>query len=623
MQDSSRTRLYDSHPLDHHRLETRLVTILHGNFADDVNCSLKRVDLDSKPVYEALSYEWGSPEPKAKIQIDGCLFEVTPNLGAALRYLRSPREDRVVWIDAICINQSDMDERAAQVRMMSSVYSGATRVVAWLGEQVASDLEGGLQAIRRIKALEAPSLTIEYESDSFKRAFLHDLLKQTQNLRAILACLGYDECGAVPSYWTRIWITQEITLANSLLLQSKHVHILESDVYKFVSLYSAYSALALQFVTAERYAAQREMLRIHAPLFELVVEHRQKMRRSIRGEKSGLQLLDLLRTCRKYEATDPRDHVYALLGLCEPKTGSRIHVRYDAPVHVVFTEAFKAIVDLSSRLDVLCLTVLGAANPEFALPSFVPDWSPYFHRQKTSLPDTNYRDRAAGESQASVKFRIEDSSQVLTTSGFRLGAVTAMTWVARATPLAARGDLETMHECLRDIMRGYSDLAAVAGPNLTAASYVECLVELTELSSGHWTGTSNLTPILAQALEMMARGDLDEAIKNYLTQEHRRYEGMAVHTTLIMEVARDYASFLLDPVDPSSSSKEAVIGMGLVVERGDLVCLFLGCPMPVLIRPKGRFFQFVGPVRIQQFMDGKAMDDFKNGLYTLESFDLV
>lgn len=68
-----------------------------------VQTRLSRVDDVS---YEALSYVWGDRESTNKIWVDGCLFTVTENLFEALSNLRQPSEDRLLWVDAICIDQS-------------------------------------------------------------------------------------------------------------------------------------------------------------------------------------------------------------------------------------------------------------------------------------------------------------------------------------------------------------------------------------------------------------------------------------------------------------------------------------------------------------------------------------
>ncbi|KAK0641412.1 heterokaryon incompatibility protein-domain-containing protein [Cercophora newfieldiana] len=98
------------------------------------------------PAYEALSYTWGSPADKAKDLVgvedgSGCItgyLQVRANLDSALRHLRLPDRSRLLWIDAICINQEDLEDRSQQVCRMGSIFSLAQRVVVWFGPGSAS-----------------------------------------------------------------------------------------------------------------------------------------------------------------------------------------------------------------------------------------------------------------------------------------------------------------------------------------------------------------------------------------------------------------------------------------------------------------------------------------------------
>ncbi len=83
-------------------------------------------------LYEALSYVWGSPEKSRLVSTDEGSLSVTENLHAALSRLRNHFSPRIIWIDAICINQDDKEERGHQVRSMVEIYSRASRVVVWL-----------------------------------------------------------------------------------------------------------------------------------------------------------------------------------------------------------------------------------------------------------------------------------------------------------------------------------------------------------------------------------------------------------------------------------------------------------------------------------------------------------
>ncbi|KAK6845707.1 hypothetical protein PG995_015817 [Apiospora arundinis] len=103
-----------------------------------IQCYLHQVRLDSLPDFEALSYVWGDPTAREEILLEGERISVTQNLYFALKGLRHRDSDRIMWIDAICINQSDLEERQAQVAQMDVIYRQATGVVVWLGPETNS-----------------------------------------------------------------------------------------------------------------------------------------------------------------------------------------------------------------------------------------------------------------------------------------------------------------------------------------------------------------------------------------------------------------------------------------------------------------------------------------------------
>ncbi|EME84950.1 uncharacterized protein MYCFIDRAFT_41912, partial [Pseudocercospora fijiensis CIRAD86] len=122
-------------PLDTSAREIRLVTVEAGK-GDEIHCKLNTVSLDGDlPQYESVSYCWGDITKKSSIVLDGqTTVDVSKNAHAALMRIRDPNIDRTIWIDAICINQTDVEERGSQVSNMHLVYHRATRNLIWLGE---------------------------------------------------------------------------------------------------------------------------------------------------------------------------------------------------------------------------------------------------------------------------------------------------------------------------------------------------------------------------------------------------------------------------------------------------------------------------------------------------------
>jgi hypothetical protein len=109
-------------------------------------------------LYEALSYTWGGEEKPYSIIIKEQILNITANLHAVLLRLRDRSLERIIWIDAICINQENREEQGQQVQLMAAIYSKAHRVLVWLGE-TADDVEGALEDIQRAANEESAELS--------------------------------------------------------------------------------------------------------------------------------------------------------------------------------------------------------------------------------------------------------------------------------------------------------------------------------------------------------------------------------------------------------------------------------------------------------------------------------
>lgn len=115
----------------------RVFTLEPGAFNDGVRGHLTTYRSSQAPPYQAVSYSWGSYVRDHAICLDGhSRLDITANLAAGLRRLREEKEVVNLWIDAICINQTDEVERGHQVLNMHRIYGDAELVVVWLGEVI-------------------------------------------------------------------------------------------------------------------------------------------------------------------------------------------------------------------------------------------------------------------------------------------------------------------------------------------------------------------------------------------------------------------------------------------------------------------------------------------------------
>ncbi|KAK6813559.1 hypothetical protein RU639_011303 [Aspergillus parasiticus] len=163
-----------------------------------INCQLINYFLpttgDGYLPYEALSYVWGSESTPRCIFLDGTTLSITDNLYAALLHLRDHQLARILWVDAVCINQQDEQEKGYQIQLMPTIYSQASHVIVWLG-RAADHSDRALDDIR----LAAEESTAPWGKEAYSTTILMLLQRP---------------------WFRRIWILQEISAARSILIMS-------------------------------------------------------------------------------------------------------------------------------------------------------------------------------------------------------------------------------------------------------------------------------------------------------------------------------------------------------------------------------------------------------------------
>ncbi|KAK8108496.1 HET-domain-containing protein [Apiospora sp. TS-2023a] len=221
-------------PLDPEKSEIRLLSLLpDDNFKAAIHCSLQVASLDETTDFEALSYVWGDPDKRELIYVGGEPMLVTVNLVAALRRLRRPCSSsesgsnaaRVLWVDAICINQNHMAERNAQIPLMARLYRSAKSVLAWLGEPTQAmeaailwacdndDVEfrvGPASSAAEPTPSIEPSLSshlskLAVSVDDAEVGYVEELLCITKLSQALEGYAQFKK----HTYWTRMWTFQE------------------------------------------------------------------------------------------------------------------------------------------------------------------------------------------------------------------------------------------------------------------------------------------------------------------------------------------------------------------------------------------------------------------------------
>ena len=181
----------------------RLLILHLGSPGQPIRCSLEHdSELDPAP-YEALSYVWGDVSVRVPIFLENKILFVTSNLFSALEHLRYPHRDRVLWADAVCIDQDNYSERSQQVLLMAKIYSNAYRVLVWLGR------EGGDSAL----AMDVTQRVSEFVDNERRDSGSAEPDEQRPLDLTESELTALENLFTQRDWWRRLWVVQEIALA--------------------------------------------------------------------------------------------------------------------------------------------------------------------------------------------------------------------------------------------------------------------------------------------------------------------------------------------------------------------------------------------------------------------------
>ncbi|CAN9100710.1 unnamed protein product [Alternaria alternata] len=297
-----------------------------------LECTCHLYNIDGAPQYEALSYVWGSPTPSVEILCNGQTVEIGPELSYALRRLRLRHSPRIIWADALCINQQDDAEKSHQVPLMGSIYSSAKTVVVWLGP-------GDVRHTRRAFECSERIAIVCYEFDNLHSRDLdhserHDELSLPESWFDSSALSSLRELFNRP-WFSRIWCIQEICLARDALVMWGDDEILWTDLTVSASWIFDKSTLGDHSDP------------VTSLLTDFPVENADIMR-----DKIMYHLLDALDRFRVgFQATDPKDKVYGLLNLVSPRFEvDALDINYSKSVGEVYADTVLTDIQLYSRL---------------------------------------------------------------------------------------------------------------------------------------------------------------------------------------------------------------------------------------------------------------------------------
>ena len=273
-------------PLDGERQQTRIFTLLPGEKQSPLCGTLVAVDLTDNLQYDALSYVWGNPSPLFDLAVNGNVLGIAENLRNALLAIRLEKEPTALWIDAICINQKDIDERSRQVQLMRSIYGSARRVRVWLNVDV--DLGSPALEAARMQPLALTGHDLAFW-DPFYQIF-------------------------ASAYWERLWTQQELLLSRSLVFHFPEGTL---DGEPVIAFERAANNLWFRSLDSGQASLDYSTCTFGRGLFSTLHDGFQSAHDDgfSYADNNGPFLLNLFLRSHSLKSTDPRDHVYGLVGL--------------------------------------------------------------------------------------------------------------------------------------------------------------------------------------------------------------------------------------------------------------------------------------------------------------------
>ncbi|KAK5692396.1 hypothetical protein LTR97_010704 [Elasticomyces elasticus] len=592
-------------PLIPSKNEIRLLRVQPNADRDaEIVCTLEHAVLEDGLAYHALSYTWGDLSNPLSIEVGGHALAVTQSLHAALQTLRrSSDEVLTIWVDAICINQSDLVEKSSQIPLMRNIYHYASEVAIWLGPAEDNDADDNNDS-----AFDVLDQICRWEPDEH---FYFGVL----SLAKVLDLL----------WWKRVWTMQEVVVARNAVVYC-----------------GARSAPWESFTKLRQVMRERALTNAARVAFNDVrneaLQYLQKSEFIYATDMAGayqagrrMQLGDLLLASGSRQAKEPQDHVYALLGIASD--AASIRPDYTQPVQSVFTQALITVVNAQPLfLDFLQFGALVERKP--GMPSWYIDFA---GGRKTSSIGALLQGCATGNISAT---RLSDDGMKLTVAGWRIDQIEYVGRYVRDGPqaehdLSAPCPPPVLHEWLQHIQNNpncvhrYGDassllagfyLSLTAGTYLSSGSMSYTGLGRTPKTSWHYVSSAVKQSAEAwfAATELQGRKLNSDNDKVWKAEFMVNFRASKLFRHCAVQHLRDRAFIV---------TKEGFIGIAPNDAcAGDVIALVLGAGTPVVLRPSEGIvgeYEWVGAAWVAGIMSGEMYEAKMQGGSKLDYFNVI
>lgn len=356
--DQYKASCYEYGALDPHSIR-----LLHLKESDDLELSIEVVDLNSNPQYVALSYAWEGQTPRHRITCGSSSYIlVTDSVLSMLKFWHTARDEYgapPIWIDAVCINQSDTGEKSVQVQLMSRIYSRAAQVWISLGD--------GSQLLEQV-----------VEHAAAIRNLIHAIhfMIQTRTPFDLSRIPGPQWVGLgdlfMAPWFDRVWTMQEAILASDLRLRvgakSCDFGIISEVAEAAIKLH----LVEILYPHGRTQEGEPKTMHFNAA-FRLAMMIRQPklFPDMLTGHENPELFWTWLRISRWKLCSDPRDRIFGLLGIVPAEIRKRVRVDYTLSFEQVSEHFARACIDVFGPGTILYHC--DATDPVPGCPSWVPN----------------------------------------------------------------------------------------------------------------------------------------------------------------------------------------------------------------------------------------------------------
>lgn len=576
-------------PLDATQDEIRLLRVKPAaKSTEPVTCELFHSRLSSAPPYCALSYAWGARARLVSIQVDGSPADVTPNLKHALQRLRPPegQKDVILWVDALCINQSDIPERNLQTGKMRMIYSHAKSVSVWLGMR-SSRSDQAMQLARDLNHCPREKIP----------SMIRDA-KKAESFDALVTLFRRQ-------YWWRIWVVQEVSCARECTIYCGKEAISWAELEAVCDILRDYGD-ALQDIYYSRPSYPRTLT--HGGPKSLLLP-------SVSTKDQRPSLFELAATHKSKKSTDPKDKVYALVGISSSRDTFG-DIDYSQSMREVYSHAARHMISTSKELDVICIKQHNLE--QFDLPTWVPDWTRPPHSSGPTLVGLRHHEppfSAAGGSIAETSF-LEDG-YVLKTSALVVGHIKHL-----AVPLKKNGPPGDVTSVLDAFNNWWETFVSSRGDSRESRiSFAKCI------SCENWTTDDENSEYekLQAIFDFTSSGRASKYTFQPEPEPGEEDTRSARPATPVDEKAQ-VATILSASLTMNRRTlfiSDDIVGLApWDAKPEDIVCVLPGCRFPVVLRKLKTHVILIGEAYVGGYMHGKAMDELTAGKLRMETFEI-